>query len=100
MTNPALGLILTGLVTVFTAIFMAAMLKRFLIPKHPDTFKQTLKFGLLGWLIGMIIFFLAWTFKKHETNTWDSPGMIGVIPFLFVIAGNYLGTLMTFRKKS
>ena len=98
MTNPTFGLLLTGLMTAFLALFMSIMYKKFLIPKHPDTFRQTLKFGLLGGLIGIIIFFLAWTFKKNETNTWDSPGMIGAIPFICMIAGNYLGVRITFRK--
>jgi drug/metabolite transporter (DMT)-like permease len=100
MTNPTFGLFITGLATVFLAIFISAMYKRFLIPKHPDTFKQTLKFGLLGGLVGMIIFFIAWTLKKQETNTWDSPGMIGVIPMLCMLAGNYWGARITYRKKS
>jgi len=99
MSNPSFLLVVVGSLTAFMALFLSAMLHRFVVPKHKDTFRQTLKFGLLAGLVGMVIFFAAWTFKKSETNSWETPGVIGIIPFYFMLAGISLGVYLLYYKK-
>ncbi|GAB3029635.1 hypothetical protein [Spirosoma pulveris] len=67
------------------------------MPNKPDTFKQTLKFGLLGTLLGLVIFVILWTIQKNETNSWAATGDISVIPFYTMLAGVFLGVYLTNR---
>jgi drug/metabolite transporter (DMT)-like permease len=99
MDNPLFLLLLSGLTTAFMAVIVSATFKRFSIPNHPDTFKQTLKFGLLGGLVGMIIFFVTWYSKKQESNSWEAPGIIATIPFFVMLVGQLLGVYQLNRMK-
>jgi drug/metabolite transporter (DMT)-like permease len=100
MKNPIFLLAFVGFTTSFVALFISAVFKRFLIPKREDTFRQTLKFSLLGCFIGMITFFTLWYFKMLETNSWEAPGIIGSIPFYFMLIGQFAGIYLTYRKKA
>lgn len=91
MNQPLFLLALVGLAPALVTIMIAFIFNRYLTPKEPDTFKQTLTFGLLGTLLGVVIFVVAWSIKKQETNSWATPGDISVIPFYTMIAGVLVG---------
>ena len=99
MRNPLFLLVFIASITTFLALFLSVILHKFTIPKHKDTFRQTLKFGLLGELIGLIIFIIAWIFKKYATNSWATPGLIGMIPLSCMMAGVFLGMYLLYGKK-
>ena len=85
--------------TVLVAVAISAGFKWGLRPKHEDTFTQTFKFGLLGGLVGLIIFFVFWYLKKLATNSWDTPGDIGMIPFFGMLLGQMIGVIRLTKIK-
>lgn len=99
MDNPLFLLLLNGITTAFMAVVVSALLKLILSKKYSDTFRQTITFGLLGGLIGMIVFFVAWYLKKQETNSWEAPGDISLIPFFSMMSGQLLGMFRLHKMK-
>ena len=99
MDNRLFILVLIISITAFMALIVSTALKLSLVPKHPDTFKQTLKTGLLGGLLGMILFLVAWYLKKQETNSWETPGIIATIPIFTMLAGQLFGVYRLFPRK-
>jgi drug/metabolite transporter (DMT)-like permease len=98
MENPlSLLLIITG-TTVIAAAFISFVFKKLLIPNEPESFKQTFKFSLIGTLLGLVIFFVAWYIKKVETDTWDAPGTISTIPFYTMLIGQFVGVYLTTKN--
>ncbi|SOD95840.1 hypothetical protein [Spirosoma fluviale] len=97
MTDPLFLLALVGLAPALVSVLIAILFKKYIKPNKPDTFKQTLKFGLLGTLLGLMIFVILWTIHKNETNSWAAPGDISVIPFYTMLAGVFLGVYLTNR---
>ncbi|GAB2532118.1 hypothetical protein [Spirosoma aerophilum] len=97
MTDPLYLLALVGFAPALVSVLIAVLFKYYIKPHKPDTFKQTLKFGLLGTLLGLVIFGILWTIHKNETNSWAAPGDISIIPFYTMLAGVMLGVYLTNR---
>ena len=91
ISGPIFTIIIVVSTTVLVAVAMSAGFKWGMTPKHENTFTQTLKSGLLGGLVGLILFFVFWYFKKLDTNSWDTPGLIGMLPFLGMFIGELIG---------
>lgn len=99
MGSPIFIIVILVSTTVLMAVVISTGFKFSLMPKRENTFVYTLKFGLLGGLVGMIVFFVFWYFKKLATNSWDTPGDIGMIPFFGMLFGQAISVIRLNKTK-
>jgi membrane protease YdiL (CAAX protease family) len=93
------SLILIFVAIAFVATIIAGLLKLVFFLKRKDTYKQILKFGLLGEVAGLIVMFAIWPLYRKEMNNWEEPESIIAIPFFLMLLGQIIGTIVVFRNK-
>jgi hypothetical protein len=93
------SLILIFVAIAFVATIIAGLLKLVFFLKCKDTYKQILKFGLLGEVAGLIVMFAIGPLYRKEMNNWEEPESIIAIPFFLMLLGQIIGTIVVFRNK-
>ena len=92
-------LILIFVVIAFVATIIAGLLKLVFFSGRKDTYRLILKFGLLGEVAGLIVMFAIWLLYRKEINNLEEPESVIAIPFLLMLLGQIVGTIVVFRNR-
>ncbi len=93
-----LSLVISILIALIAST-LAVFLKLIFFLRQKDSYRHILKFGLYGEIIGFLLILLAWCFYSTTIKRSDEPEGIFAIPFLLMILGLIVGTILTYKRK-
>jgi H+/Cl- antiporter ClcA len=99
MNNAVISIIIISVAIGFVATIIAGLIKLIFFIRQKDSYRQILKFGLLGEVIGLVTTFFVWYYCKSEINKWQEPEAIFAIPVYLMLFGLLVGTIITYSHK-